>query len=183
MKASRHPPVLRVLHWAIAALIIAALLLGTFVMAPLPNSDPAKVFALGKHMAAGFLLLALSLVRLVVRPRTRRLAPVLTGMAWADWIVPLVHRVFDALALAMIVSGIGIALASGLPAIVFGGHGRLPVSFDEFPMHTLHVLVARVLAGFVALHVGGALYHHFVLKDGLLSRMSPVFGRRARTRA
>jgi cytochrome b561 len=33
-----------------------------------------------------------------------------------------------------------------------------------------------VLVGFIALHALAALYHHFVMKDGLLQRM--VFGRR-----
>ena len=164
---------LRVLHGTIAALIIAALLLGTLVMARLPNSDPGKVFLLLKHMLAGALILALTLLRLFIRPRTRRPAPAPSGIAWADrLLMPLVHRIFDGLIVLMILSGVGLAIASDLPQIVFFGHGHLPESFDALPMHTLHVLAARVLAAFVALHVAGALYHQFVLKDRLLSRMS-----------
>ena len=182
MKPNRHHPALRVLHWAIAALIIAALVLGTFVMARLPNSDPGKVFLLLKHMLAGALVLALTLLRWFIRPRTARPAPAPSGIDWADrLLMPLVHRIFDALIVLMIISGVTMALASGLPQIVFAGHGSLPESFDALPLHTLHVLVARVLAAFIALHVAGAFYHQFVLRDGLLSRMSLSLRARARS--
>ena len=173
MSPNRYHPSLRVLHWMIATLIIAALIMGTFVMAHINNSDPAKLFALLKHMLVGGLILALTLLRLFIRPKTRRPSPMLSGITLADRIVPYVHRIFDVLVLVMIGSGIGIAVLSGLPGIIVEGSvARLPDSFQNFPMHTLHVFVGRILAGIVVLHVFGALYHHFFLKDGLLSRMS-----------
>jgi cytochrome b561 len=168
----RHPRALRVLHWLIAALIIAALLFGTFIMARLPNSDPGKPFALLKHMLAGTAILGLSIARMVVRAKSPRLAPMSSGMVWADRIVPVVHRVFDALVLLMVGSGVVMALASGLPETVFLGRGVLPERLDPVALHALHVFVARLLAAFLALHVAGAFYHQFVLRDGLISRMS-----------
>ena len=177
MLPSRYHPSLRFLHWLIASLVIAALFLGTFVMARLHNSDPAKTFALLKHMAAGGLILVLTVLRLLIRPQTRRPAPVYSGITLADRLVPYVHRIFDLLVLTMIVSGVAIALETGLPGVVFGGNGALPESFSALPAHTLHVIVARLLAAFVALHVVGALYHQFILRDGLLARMTPAFGR------
>jgi cytochrome b561 len=39
-------------------------------------------------------------------------------------------------------------------------------------LHALHVFVARLLAAVLALHVAGAFYHQFILRDGLISRMS-----------
>lgn len=175
MSPSRYHLSLRVLHWLIATLIIAALLMGTFVMARMQNSDPSKLFALFKHMMVGGLVLALTLLRLFIRPKTKRPPPLFSGITLADRMVPYVHRIFDVLVLTMIGSGIGIAVLSGLPgALLDGNIARLPDSFSHLPMHTLHVFVGRVLAGIVALHVCGALYHHFFLKDGLMSRMSLV---------
>ena len=168
----RHPRALRVLHWAIAALIIAALIVGTFIMARMPNSDPGKPFALFKHMLAGTAILGLSVARMLVRAKAPRLAPMSSGMAWADRIVPVVHRVFDALVLLMVGSGVAMALVSGLPESVFLGHGALPERLDPVLVHALHVLVGRLLAAVLALHVAGAFYHQFVLRDGLISRMS-----------
>ena len=57
MSPSRYHPALRSLHWLIAVLVIAALFFATFVMAPHANADPAKLFMLAKHMAAGVLVL------------------------------------------------------------------------------------------------------------------------------
>ena len=85
-------------------------------------------------------------------------------------------RTLDLPLLAVTGSGLALALAAHLPAALLGKAG-LPPSFAAVPAHALHVFVARVLAGFVALHVVGALYHQFILRDGLFGRMTPVLGR------
>jgi Prokaryotic cytochrome b561 len=68
------------------------------------------------------------------------------------------------------------AIQTDLPDIVFAGHGALPADFWIFPVRTVHYLFSRLLMALIALHVAGALYHTFILKDGLLRRM--FFGRR-----
>ena len=177
----RYHVSLRILHWAIAALILTALILGTFVMAPAKPDDPAKAFALLKHMLAGSLILILTLIRIFVRPKTRRPAPVLSGIAAADRMIPLVHRIFDIMALVMVGSGIALATLNHLhelvPGIIFSGQGHLPADYSGHPIHLLHIWIARLLAAIVALHVAGALYHHFILRDGLFGRMALVTGR------
>ena len=177
MLPRRYHPSLRILHWLIAALTLAALFFGTFVMARMDNSDPGKNFALLKHMLTGSVILALTLMRLFIRPRTERPAPVLSGITAADRIVPYVHRVFDILILVMVGSGVVTAILTGLPGIVFLGRGVLPESFNHLTVHAVHVFTARLLAGVIALHVAGAFYHQFILRDGLLSRMSVLLGK------
>ena len=181
MTPHRYPPALRVLHWTIAALILAALLMGTFVMARLDAADPAKATALLKHMLVGCVILGLTLTRLFVRPRTRRPAPMLLGIAVADRIVPYVHRVFDVLVLAMVASGIGIAVYFALPGHVIdvlrGSPANFPTDYADLPLHTAHVFSARVLSAIVVLHIVGAFYHHFILRDGLIGRMALSTGR------
>ena len=177
----RYHPSLRILHWLIAGLILTALILGTFVMAPADSANPEKAFALLKHMLAGMAVLALTLLRIFIRPKTRRPAPALSGIAVADRMIPFVHRVFDLLALAMVVSGISIGMLNHLPdivvSIVFDGRGHLPSDYSGHLLYTLHVGIARLLAGIVALHIAGALYHQFILRDRLFSRMALVTGR------
>ncbi|WP_170285808.1 cytochrome b [Propionivibrio limicola] len=173
MTPNRYHPALRVLHWMIAVLIVAALILGTFVMAKTPNIDPSKKFMLVKHMLTGFAILGLTLARIFVRPKTRRPPPVYSGIEMADWIVPFVHRIFDVLVLGMIASGVAIAIHVDLLGILWRGEA-LPEGFAGVTAHTIHVYVARALGGFLALHVCGAFYHQFVLRDRLLSRMSPM---------
>ncbi len=165
-----------VLHWALAALIIAALGLGALVMAKMPNTDPMKLEALRSHMVGGGLILLLMLVRLVVRTRTTHPASASTGNPMLDRLAWASHRSFYVAVFAMAGSGIFMALQTGLPAIVFAGDGVLPADFWVFPVRTVHYLLSRLLMGLIALHVAGALYHTLILKDGLLRRM--FFGRR-----
>jgi hypothetical protein len=75
-------------------------------------------------------------------------------------------------------SGRGLTLAaqSGLLDIVLGGHGALPPDFWVFPMRSVHYAISRLLMAAIALHVAAALYHTFILRDGLLRRM--WFGKR-----
>jgi cytochrome b561 len=48
---------------------------GFFVLAAMPNSDPQKIRVLLVHMAAGMTILALMVVRFIVRMLTSRPAP------------------------------------------------------------------------------------------------------------
>ena len=66
-QVSRYHPLLVTLHWALAVLIIAALMVGFFVLAATPNSDPRKIAVLRVHMAGGMLILVLMGIRFIAR--------------------------------------------------------------------------------------------------------------------
>jgi hypothetical protein len=68
------------------------------------------------------------------------------------------------------------AVQTGLPDTLIVGRGSLPADFWVFPIRSVHYLVSRLLMATITLHIIGAMYHTFILKDGLLRRMS--FGRR-----
>jgi cytochrome b561 len=165
-QVTRYHPLLVTLHWLLAFLIIAALLAGFFLLARMPNSDPQKIRVLLVHMAAGMTILALMVVRFIVRMLTsRRIAPV-------------THYGFYVLVLLMVGTGYATAILAGLNRIVFQGSGEpLPENFAVYPTFIAHGYIALFLAGFVVLHVLAALYHQFVRRDGLFRRM--WFGRRA----
>jgi cytochrome b561 len=172
----RYHPVLVVLHWLIALLVVVGLAMGTFGLSTLPNSSPDKIGALRGHMIAGGAILLLTLVRLVVRRVTAHPPPASTGIALADRLAPLAHGLLYLAVLAMAGSGIAMSIGANLPAIVFGGQGSLPVDFSHLAPRAVHGIVAKVLMALVALHVAAAVYHHWVRRGGLLSRMG--FGSR-----
>lgn len=176
VQVSRYHPVLVVLHWLLALLIIAALTLGAVVMVKIPNTDPMKIEALRSHMAGGILILVLMLVRLFIRTRTARPQPATTGNRGLDGLAWLSHRLLYIALFGMAGSGLFMAFQTDLPSIVFIGHGVLPKDFWVYPVRTVHYAFSRLLMALIALHVAGALYHTFVLRDGLLRRM--FFGRR-----
>jgi cytochrome b561 len=175
---TRYHPFLVVLHWLLAVLIIAMLLAGFFLLAAMPNSDPQKIRVLLVHMAAGMTILALMVVRFIVRMLTSRPAPATTGYRSLDRIAPITHYGFYVLVLLMVGTGYATGIRAGLNRSVFQGSGEpLPASFAIYPTFVAHGYLAAILAGFIVLHALAALYHQFVRRDRLFRRM--WFGRRA----
>jgi len=171
-QVSRYHPLLVTLHWVLAVLIIAALVMGFFVLAAMPNVDPQKIGVLRVHMVGGMLILALMVIRFAVRMWTSRPAAATTGYALLDRIAPITHYGFYVLILLMVGSGYTTGILAGLPAIVFGGSGApLPPTFKIYPSFVAHGYIATVLAGLIVLHVLAALYHQVVMKDELFRRM------------
>jgi cytochrome b561 len=172
---SRYHPLLVLLHWLLAVLIIAALALGALVMAKMPSSDPMKIEALRSHMIGGSLILVLMLIRLVVRTRTPHPAAASAGHPLLDRIAWVSHRLLYVAVLGQAFSGLTLALQSRLPWIVFGG-GTVPADFWVYSFRPVHYAFSRMLMVLIVLHIAGALYHTLLLRDGLLGRM--FFGRR-----
>jgi cytochrome b561 len=174
----RYHPSLVSLHWLLAVLIIGALAIGFFGLAAMPNTDPRKIIVLLVHMSGGMLILALMIIRFIVRMRTSRPPTATTGYRLLDRIAPLTHYGFYIVVCLIVVTGYTTAILAGLNRIVFQGSGEpLPASFAVYPSFVAHGYLAALLAGLITLHVLAALYHQLVRKDRLFRRMS--FGRRA----
>ena len=114
-QVSRYHPLLVTLHWALAVLIIAALVVGFFVLAATPNADPQKISVLRVHMAGGMLILALMVIRFIVRVSTSRPADATTGYPLLDRIAPITHYGFYVLVLLMVGSGYATGISCGSP--------------------------------------------------------------------
>jgi len=172
---TRYHPILVVLHWILAFLIIAALSLGAVVMVKIPNTDPMKFEALRSHMLGGMAIVFLMVIRLIIRSRTQHPPAASTGSSGLDRLATISHRVLYIAVFGMAVSGLIMALQTDLPHILFVG-GNLPPDFWLYPIRSVHYLFSRLLLVSIALHIAGAMYHAVVLRDGLLKRM--FFGRR-----
>jgi cytochrome b561 len=168
---SRYHPLLVVLHWLLAFLIIGALWFGVTVLAHTANANPAKIEMLQKHMGAGLAILVLMLARLLVRSRTAHPATATAGNPWLDRLAFVSHRLLYVAVLGQAGSGLIMALQTRLPQIVYGHQGTLPPDFWAFPVRYAHYGFSRLLIVLIALHIAGALYHTFVLRDRLLRRM------------
>ena len=171
MQPKRYHPALVTLHWLLALMLIVSLAMGTFALKTVPNSSPDKIGALQGHMIAGGLILLLTVIRLVTRLFTAHPPAASTGYALADRLAPLTHWALYLLVLLMAGSGVAMSVLGGLPAIVFQGVGSLPADFNALPPRAVHGIVAKLLMLLIGLHIVAALYHQFVRRDGLLSRM------------
>ena len=172
--ASRYQPALVALHWLLALMIIGLLCLGFFVLANMPNSDPKKLDILVWHMSGGMFVFVLMIVRVIIRRWSARPAIAATGSPRLDRLASIAHSGFYVIVFLMIATGWTTGwLISG----VFQPNGEpLPDSFAVFPTFQAHAALATLLAVLIAAHIAAALYHQFVLKDGLFRRM--WFGKR-----
>jgi len=174
---NRYSAVSICLHWLIAALILCSFATA-FVMAALEGPAQTQLFHI--HKSTGLTILMLSLVRLGWRLANPwpALPPAMAG--WEKAVARAVHIGFYILMIGLPLIGWATASAWG-PAST----GRFwgVVSWPDLPtpdsrelygrLATLHVALAFVMLGLLALHVAGALKHQFWTKDDTLRRMIP----------
>jgi cytochrome b561 len=140
------------LHWVIAILILVAWLSGEGAEGAMEVIEDGGVAGFVPHVAFGLAILTLVVVRILVR--LSRGAPAAPGepgslaVKAADW----GHRLIYLLMIAVPLGG----------ASVF---------FLGLEVGEIHGLAANLLMLVVLGHALMALYHQYVLKDGLLRRM------------
>lgn len=167
--------VTRALHWIMAALILAQLGLGLAIAQMQVTLSNLWLFSF--HKSLGMTVLALAIMRLAwhrVSPPPRPLTDRLTR--WQAWLARVSHPLLYALMVAMPLTGWWASSAAGPDVVVFGGlvlPKIAPTSpaLEDFGF-ALHGVLAALLFGLIALHVAGALYHQFVLRDRTLARMA-----------
>jgi cytochrome b561 len=173
----KYRPLFVLIHWLVAFAVANLLLRGALIMRYIPNNEPEKVDGLRAHMYAGTLVLVLMVIRLVLRRRGRHPPRATARNRHLDRLARVSHQLLYVLVISQALSGLYMAVETGLPNVLVMGNGTLPEDFWVFPIRTVHYVVSRLLMATIALHLTGALYHTLILKDGLLRRMS--FGRRA----
>jgi cytochrome b561 len=82
MTTHRYHTSLVVLHWLLGFMILLGLIMGTFSLERLPNSQPEKLDSLRGHVINGLAIGVLMIVRLIVRSLTRRPAPPRAAEHW-----------------------------------------------------------------------------------------------------
>lgn len=153
----RYHPSLVTLHWLMAVLIIAALLSGGFV--------PLEV-----HLASGMLSAGLFLFRIISRLTTRKVRPSAEKSGLQSRLAHWMHFALYGLIAAVVASGLGMAIDANLFQVV-QDNALLPAGFAESPMHAAHALLTKLLLVSVAVHALAALWHQFIWRDHLFSRM------------
>ena len=172
--ASRYSGVAMAFHWVLAVAIVISFSVG-FYMSDLPFSM-SRVKLYNWHKWAGVTILLLSALRLLWRLSHR--PPVDLPMpAWQARAAHLTHGLLYVLFFAVPLVGWAYSSAAGF-SIVWFGVIPLPdfVPKDKALSETLklaHKLLAYGLAALVLAHLGAALKHHFIDRDGLLKRMLP----------
>lgn len=173
--------VTRVLHWATVVLVVAQFALGWALTRADDLLEPIADARFGGeeealvvvHVGIGITILLLAVLRLGWRLATS-LPPWAEGLSSRERRVSHVVEVVLYTCLFLVpVTGLGLFLLSGEDWSLGAGRefvGPLAVLDDDVWL-AAHVATQVVFLATLAVHVGMALYHQFVRRDGLVSRM------------
>jgi cytochrome b561 len=177
-----YDPLSRALHWLTAFAVTIAFILGPEHFGRLMHNgiDPATRSDIVWHETLGILVFVLTLVRLLwvaFRPA----APQIPMADAQQRIAKLVHLGLWALLLATPVSALLALGTEAHPLTLLGG-----VRVDQMPWiansvlakmanwGNLHGLLGDAIMWLAGLHAAAAIYHHAILKDGVLLTMLPL---------
>jgi cytochrome b561 len=172
---ARYTRVAITLHWLIAALIVANLVIGLLHESLLKGTIPL-------HKSIGLLVLALSVVRLLWRLVHRPPPLPATVKPWERGLAHLNHWLFYALMILLPLSGWVFTSASPErhPTRFFGLFTVPPIAGQDKALHDAvsgrHTQFAYLMIALIVLHLAGALKHRLFDRDGTLARMLPGSG-------
>ena len=166
-----HDALTRWFHWATAILVVT--LYGLYlVWERLPKGDP-KHFLIVSHLSLGAVLTVLLIGRIVWRSSPMSSAQAhdrLQGL-----MARVVHVSLYVMLAAQVLLGWNFRWAQGQPMSVFGLPVPSPFDYPTEAHHaiaTLHYWVGTAIVALAAMHAGAALFHHLVLRDNVLRRMT-----------
>ena len=162
----------RILHWLMAPMVIAQLLIGVIMIASMSYYP----LLLAIHWPLGLLILIFAVVRLANR-LTHRLPPFLATMgpterriaSWSEYLLYALLLIQPLIGWAMLSAArfpVGMVGPFHLPAIA-------PHNIDVYALlRQAHNVFALLLFLTFTAHVCAVLFHTLVLRDGLLDRMA-----------
>ena len=171
---ARYDSVARVLHWVMAAAILALWVIGHMIDA-LPKG-PVRSEVIGLHKAIGVVLLVMAVARLawrLVRPQPSlpESMPAMERLMAAAG-----HVALYGLMVLIPLDGILLSQSAGRDVSVFGMMLPALIGKDDAMKEIFkggHVALGWILALVLAGHVAAALRHRYILKDDIMSRMLP----------
>lgn len=174
---NRYSQVSLVLHWLIAALVI-----GQIVLIMVNDATEGGPW-MGLHKSVGLSILVLTLARLGWRFANPAIPLPAEMPGWQKLMARATHVLFYVVLIGMPLGGWAASSAAGRDIDWFGlfNWPLLPISGGREVARQFmdaHEMGAKLLYVLLALHILGALKHHFVNRDNVLHRMLPFIPRR-----
>jgi cytochrome b561 len=167
----------RLLHWLMAVLVLAMLFIGIAMVASL--SDYARLVAIHKPLGAAILVLvAIRLINRLLSP-----PPPLPAQlpAWQRFAAHASHWLLYLLMFALPLVGWAMLSAADYPIALIGSL-HLPAILPRdaalyATLRNLHSILAYLLFATFLAHLGAALLHALILRDGVFQSMASLRAR------
>ncbi|MDT2005596.1 cytochrome b [Rhodococcus opacus] len=176
----RFAATVRLLHWAMAIMVIAQLVVGALMVTTLDHYHLLRAV----HVPLGVAVLALVVVRIGNRLVCRTPAPPTTMRPVERRAATASEYLLYALLVIQPLTGWAMLSAGGYPITLFQ-HLHLPPLLAPEPtayalLRQSHTMLGYLLFFTFTAHMCAVLFHTLVLRDGLLRRMAPSRTNRAR---
>lgn len=173
LQADSYNGVAIAFHWITAVLVLFMIAAG-ITMLRLPQGD-AQNLLFNLHRSVGVLLFPLVLLRLIYRWRNPP-PPLPDDMAPLQKLAAhFTHYALYALLLINPLLGWWATSAFGATVNVFWLFDLPPMVAENKPLSetllVIHASVGIAIAVLVCIHIGAALFHHFIRRDRILLRM------------
>lgn len=174
-----YTPLQRTLHWLMAVLILGMLCVGFYIHGLDPENAaeaPIKSSLGALHKATGMVVLLLAFIRFGVLHRSGKPALPDGTPDWQRKAAKLSHVLLYLLMFAMPLSGYVMSSYAHRPINMYGLFELPMLPFEKNidmakAVFEAHEILAWTLVVLIAIHLGGALRHHFIQKDIVLRRM------------
>lgn len=158
------------LHWITAALVVLLWTIGR--VTPFLPRGPLRIDVWSVHMLLGLTLAIVLIARIGWRlTRGRRLPPAERGIR--HLLATATHGLLYLLLVAVVALGITNAFAHGFPLFNLWHFPKFGDADFGRAINGWHNLAANVIAAVALFHATAALFHHHVVRDGVLRRMWP----------
>jgi cytochrome b561 len=183
----RYHAVAMVLHWTTALAVLALMASGLWMTEAIkvPQTQFTAFQTYQTHKSIGFLVLALTVARLMWRILHPTPQFPHSGDIWQERAAKSVHAAFYvALIVLPLLGWLAVSTSPfGIPTLWFGWFEipHLPVEWTGISKATWeplaktgHWALALVTLGLIGLHISAALFHHVIKRDDVLQRMLPT---------
>jgi len=177
----RYGAVAQLFHWLTVVLVGTA-----YVVSPGGREERVYSAAVDSarqtHETIGILVFALVLLRILWRlfeptPEPPPMAP------WMKHSASAAHLALYALLVAIPLTAIGGAWLEGHPLTIFGIGNVGPMLAELHDLGqsiiSIHTILGNVIIWLAGFHAAAALFHHFALRDNVLTSMLPDWKRSA----
>jgi cytochrome b561 len=162
----------RLLHWTMAALILAMLFIGIGMVSTV-SARYHELLAV--HKSIGILILALAAVRLINRLINPPPALPADLPAWQQVLAKASHVLLYAFMFALPLVGWSMLSAGGYPIVVFSSVNLPPILPHDAHLFAVlratHTVLALLLFAVFLGHFGAALFHKLIRRDNVLKSM------------
>lgn len=172
---AQYSALTKVFHWLTAVLVLVAFIYG-------PGGSEERVYAATRdferqiHETLGLCVLALVVLRLLWRAFDSR--PETPPVArWMSLTAGVVQAALYVLLFAVPLTAIGGAWLEGHPLTLLGGVVVPPPVAESHVLGAqiaeVHTWLGDVILWLAGVHAAAGLFHHYVLRDGILCSMLP----------